>query len=122
MVVDYATLLRAFRKGIRTRRWMKLNPLRRAHFRAALAYSKIKGKIVNPKVLKHVLAVIKRLTSPLRRRIWRAGLEAAYAMRRRFEAKGVFDWCPPAREWLEDPDYVFYLGVSSVNSQWGGGI
>lgn len=121
IAVGYATLLRAFRKGIRSRRWMKLNPLRRAHFRAALAYSKITGRIVNSKVLRHVLAVIKRLTSSLKRRIWQAGLVAAYAARRQFEAKGVFDWCPQARGWLEDLDHIFFLGVNSLNSRWWGG-
>lgn len=122
MSLGYGVLLRAFRRGLRNGTWRKLDPLKKAHFRAAMAYSKITGGIVNSTILKAVLDVIKRLTSPLKRRIWQRGLEAAHAMRGQFEDKGVFSWCPQLRGWLEDLDYIFYLGVSSVNSVWGGGI
>ncbi|MBE0447833.1 MAG: hypothetical protein IBX64_06995 [Actinobacteria bacterium] len=110
-------MFRAIKKGFRNGNWKKLDLLKRAHFRAAIAYAKIKGRIVNSKVLKMVLDVIERLTSSVKRRIWQRGLEAAHAMRRRFE-KGFFDWCPQIRDWLGDPDYIFYLGVSSVNPVW----
>lgn len=120
--LGYGVLLRAFRKGLRNGTWRKLDPLKKAHFRAAMAYSKITGEIVNSTILKAVLDVIKRLTSPLKRMIWQRGLETAHAMRRQFGDKGVFDWCPQLRGWLEDHNYIFYLGVSSVNSMYWGGV
>jgi len=119
--LGYGVLLRAFRRGLRNGTWRKLDPLKKAHFRVSMAYSKIKGKIVNSTVLRVVLDVIEMLTSPLRKEIWRRGLEAASAMRRQFD-EGVFGWCPALRGWLEDHDYIFYLGVSSVNSMYWGGV
>ena len=121
MLIDHATLVRAFRKGLRNGTWKKLDPLKKAYFRAAIAYSKITGKIVNLTVLKAVLGVIKMLTSPLKRRIWQRGLEAACVMRSQFKDKGVFNWCPQLKGWLEDLDYIFYLGVDLVNLAWWGG-
>lgn len=119
--LDYAMFSRAIRRGIRNGRWFKLESEKRALFSAAREFLRIGGKIVRLNLLKDLLRIIKDLTSSVKRRIWQRGLEAAHAMRRQFE-KGFFDWCPQIRDWLEDPDYVFYLGVSSVNSVWGGGI
>ncbi|MCW3134767.1 MAG: hypothetical protein N2V78_10610 [Methanophagales archaeon] len=28
----------------------------------------------------------------------------------------VFEWCPQLKEWLREPDYIFWLGLSASKS------
>lgn len=119
--LDYAKLWRVFRKGIRKNNWRNLRSDEKGLFRAAIAYTKIGGWIKNLNLLRPLHSIIKKLTSSLKRRIWQKGIEKAHEMRRHFEDKGVFDWCPQARGWFKNLYYIFYLGVSSVNSEWWGG-
>jgi len=119
--LDYGVLLRAFRRGIRNGEWHKLGQEKRGLFRCALEFLKKGARIVRTNLVKELLDIIKALTSPLKRTIWQKGLEVANAMRKQLE-EGVFSWCPKLKDWLQDPDYIFYLGVSSVNSMYWGGV
>lgn len=115
MSLKHNILLSVFRKGLRNGTWRRLSPLDKAFFKAAIAYSKLKGRIVNLTVLKKVLGVVEKLISPLKREVWRRGLEIAHYMSRLYEERGVFSWCSRLRYWLSDPEYIFYLGATYVN-------
>jgi len=39
------------------------------------------------------------------------GYAKAVAMLDRGEEKGVFVWAPRLKDWLKDPDYIFWLGA-----------
>ncbi|KXB03945.1 hypothetical protein AKJ47_01410 [candidate division MSBL1 archaeon SCGC-AAA261G05] len=115
--LDYKRLSRVFRKGISNRSWFSLSPVKRALFRAAKGYCRSAGEIASPKLLKALIGIIKKLTSSVKREIYQRGLERAHELRRKYRESDVFDWCPQAKEWLQDMDYIFYLGVSSMNSK-----
>ncbi|KXB02045.1 hypothetical protein AKJ44_01515 [candidate division MSBL1 archaeon SCGC-AAA261F17] len=114
--LTYEKMRRFMREGFRKGNWHDLKSSEKALFRAAKWCIKKGMMIVARTPLKNLLKVIKKLTSTVKRKIWQKGLEKAYKMRRQFEEKGVFEWCPQARDWLQDMDYIFYLGVSSMNS------
>lgn len=118
-MLDYGDLKSAFQKGIRSGSWFDLDSMKKALFRAAKGYLKYGNEIVHMQVLKPLLRIIKKLTSSVKRKIWQKGLEEAYDRRKKFEENDVFEWCPQAREWLQDMDYIFFLGVQSMDSRGG---
>jgi len=54
-----------------------------------------------------------RLTETKGARIFKRGLKKAREMLEKYEENGVFKWAPSWKELLKDPDYIFYLGVTS---------
>lgn len=118
-MIEYERLQDAFRKGIRNEKWFDLEPTKKALFRAAKGFLKTGGEIAELDLLKEILQILKSITSSAKRRIYQRGLERVHELRENYEESGVFDWCPRAREWLEDIDHIFYLGARSMNS--GGG-
>ena len=89
--------------------------MEKAIFKAALAYSRLKSKIVNLTVLKILLDLIGKLVPSLLYLPLQRGLELAHRMSRFYEEKGVFRWCPRLRDWLSDPCYILYLGAIHIN-------
>lgn len=114
--LGYARLSRVFRKGIRNHRWFALSSVEKALLRAAKGYCRKAGEIISPELLKALFGIIKKLTSSVKREIWQKGVERGREMRMQFEESGAFEWCPRMKDWLEDLDYIFYLGLESVNS------
>ncbi|MDF2956351.1 MAG: hypothetical protein OD815_001967, partial [Candidatus Alkanophagales archaeon MCA70_species_2] len=53
-----------------------------------------------------------KLTETVREKIFMRGLERAMEILEKYEERGVFAWAPSVREWLKDPDYIFWLGRS----------
>ncbi len=118
-MIDFKRLHKIFRKGIRNRKWFNLNSTKKALFRAAKGFLKTGGEIVNFDLLKKLLQIVKELTSSVKRKIYQRGLERAHELREKYEENDVFDWCPQARDWLQDMDHIFYLGVESINFRGG---
>jgi hypothetical protein len=46
-------------------------------------------------------------------RIVQRGYEKARALLST-ENRSIFGWAPSLRDWLQEPDYVFWLGASSL--------
>ena len=116
---SYADLQRHWRKGLRNGNWRKLNPLKKGLYMAAMWYAKVngKGKILSGRLVAMLEDIIEKLMETVKVRIFRVGLAKAEDMER--GDKKVFDWAPELREWLRDPDYIFWLGVINFRSTIG---
>jgi hypothetical protein len=106
-------LLTSFRKGLRNGNWRKLDRLEKALFMASLWYSKVQGVIINEKLVRKLSVLVDKLKATSGARVFRRGFEKAVKLLNKGE--GIFAWAPSLREWLKDPDYVFWLGA-------GGGL
>ena len=111
--MKYAELLSFFRKGLRNGNWHRLSHRRKGLYRAVLVYIRVKGEIVNSKLAAMVLSIIGKLTETRRLRILKAGQEKANRILSTYGENGVFEWCPQLKEWLKEPDYIFWLGLSA---------
>ena len=77
-----------------------------------MGYAKSGGSIVNGIMLvETLLRLIERLKETKGMRIFERGFKNAVKMLEQGEEKGVFAWAPQLREWLRDPDYIFWLGT-----------
>ena len=81
-------------------------------YRAALTYTKIKGKIVNDTLVTMLLKLIDRLRETIMIKILRAGLNRAKMMREEFKENNVYSWCPQAESWLSNSAYISWLGLT----------
>ena len=109
----YAELRLYFRKGLRNGNWHRLSYREKVLYRAVLCYAKVRDKIVNAKLGAMVLRIVETLMETVGLRILKAGREEGNRILSSYEEKGVFNWCPELREWLENPDYLFWLGMSA---------
>ena len=109
--VTYADLSAIFKKGLRNGNWRKLNSLDKALYRAALWYMKHRWSIVNTALVEKLSALIERLKETKGMRIFKRGFKKAVEMLETGEENGVFVWAPRLKDWLKDPDYIFWLGT-----------
>lgn len=109
---QYLELRASFRKGVRNGNWRRLSRLEKALVMTSIAYSKTHGRIVNPQLLQKLADLVARLKSTRGTRILQRGYEKARALLG--TGSGIFDWAPSLRAWLQEPDYVFWLGASSL--------
>ena len=61
-----------------------------------------------------VLRIVETLRETPGLRILKAGNEESERILSTAEKKGAFRWCPQLMDWLENPDYLFRLGMSAV--------
>ena len=110
----YAELLSYFRKELRSGNWHRLSYLEKGLYRAVLFYTRVKCEIVNSKLAAMVLSIIEKVTENTGFRILKAGRGEAKRMLSTYEGKGAFVWCPELKEWLREPDYILWLGLSAL--------
>ena len=72
--------------------------------------------------MRKLSALMDKLKETRGARVFKRGFEKAVELLNKGES--IFVWAPSLREWLKDPDYVFWLGaggltivISSMNSQ-----
>jgi len=109
--ITYKELFASLKKGLRNRNWRRLNLLDKALYRAAVWYAKHNGSIVNGMLVKRLLELVEELKETKGVRIFKRGLEKATAMLKRGENNSVFMRAPRLKEWLKDPNYIFWLGT-----------
>ena len=80
MGFSYTELLNLFRKGLRNGGWRRLDRLEKAFYRATLWYAKVKGEILNSKIISMLLGIAEKLRETLNVKIFRVGLERAGKM------------------------------------------
>jgi hypothetical protein len=114
LLMRYAELLSHFRKGMRNGNWRRLNYLEKGLYRTVLFYTRVRGEIVNAKLAVMIRGIVAKLTETRGLRILKAGHEEAKRMFSTCSENGVFEWCPELKEWLREPDYVFWLGASTA--------
>ena len=110
-MLSYEELFTGFRKGMRNGNWKWLGFLDKALYRAAMWYVKHGGCIANELLLKNLSILVERLKETKGMRIFKRGFKRALEMLDKGEEKGIFVWAPRLRNWLSDPDYVFWLGT-----------
>ena len=108
----YKELLTSFRKGLRNGNWRKLRRLEKALYQASLWYSRIRGAIINEKLVGMLSVLLDKLKETPGARIFKRGYKKAVELLNKGE--GIFAWAPSLREWLKDPDYVFWLGAGGL--------
>lgn len=114
--ITYPCLERIWRRSRRNRNWAKLSPVERGLFRCALWVAKVRGKISNMRLMVQLMRIVLKLVETIRSRIVKAGRIRATKMFQEYgKPGGVFNWAPRMREWLNDPRYLWYLGVMEVN-------
>ena len=57
-------------------------------------------------------ALVDKLKATSGARVFKRGYEKAVALLNKGET--IFAWAPSLREWLKDPDYVFWLGAGGL--------
>jgi hypothetical protein len=110
-LLTYDRLLQCFRKGVRTKTWRRLHHLAKALFRAALDYLQRGGRILHESLLVKLERVVEQLTETRAQRIVKRGLAKAAALLSGIK-NGSSGWLFALQAWLQDPDYVFWLGRS----------
>ena len=112
--ITYEGLHTSLRKGIRNGNWRKLRFLDKALYRAAIGYAKYGRSIVNRMLVEKLLGLIERLKETKGMRIFKRGFKKAVEMLEKGEEnfEGVFAWAPRLKDWLRDPDYIFWLGTN----------
>ncbi|KAF5417441.1 MAG: hypothetical protein C5S38_01745 [Candidatus Methanophagaceae archaeon] len=109
--LSYKDLRTNFKKGLRNGNWRRQRFLDEALFRAAMWYAKNGGSIVNGLLMAKILALVGWLKETRGTRIFKRGFVKASEMLNRSEEDGVFVWAPRLKDWLKDPDYVFWRGM-----------
>jgi len=112
--LTYKELFTNFKKGLRNGNWRKLRFLDKALYRAAMGYARYGRSIVNGKLVDKLLGFIERLKETKGMRIFKRGFKRAAEMLEKGEEnfEGVFVWAPRLKDWLKDPDYIFWLGTN----------
>ena len=105
-------LLTSFRKGLRNGNWKRLSRLGNALFMASLWYSRVQGAIINERLVGMLSVLVDKLKATSGARIFKRGFEKAVELLNKGES--IFAWAPSLREWLKDPDYVFWLGAGGL--------
>lgn len=108
----YKELLRDFRKGLRNGNWRKLRRLEKALYMASLWYSRVQGAIMNEMLVSKLSTLVEKLKETKGARIFKRGYEKAVALLEKGDS--IFAWAPSFKEWLKDPDYVFWLGTGGL--------
>jgi len=116
-MLTFNNLVQVQKKGFRNGSWRKLSILDRSFFRASICYAKLKGMIVSRKLLAELGSIIRELTSTLGMSIFRSGLLTARSMLAIFEEERVFNWASEVKDWLEDPNFIFWLGLNQWESE-----
>lgn len=113
--LNYSDLLGYWRRGFRNGNWRGLSMVEKAFYRASMWFARVHGWIVSARVVGQLVGIVEKLKSTIGKRILRSGLVRSKEMCTHYEGRGIFRWLPRLREWLIDPDYVFWLGLTQVS-------
>ena len=81
---------------------------------ASLGYSRVQSAIINEMVVGMLSVLIEKLKATSGARVFKRGYEKAVELLSKGES--VFAWAPSLREWLKEPDYIFWLGAGGLRS------
>jgi hypothetical protein len=109
--ITYEELLARLKKGQRNGNWRKRNFSGKVLYRALLWYVKRSGSIVNGMLVEKLLALVDRLKETRGMHIFKRGFKKAAVMLGKSEESAVFTWAHRLKNWLKDPDYIFWLGT-----------
>ena len=110
-MLSYEDLFTNFKKGVRNGNWKRLRFVDKALYRAAMWYVKHGGSIVSEMLAENLSALVERLKETKGMRIFRRGFRKAIEILDKGEEKEIFVWAPRLKDWLKEPDYIFWLGT-----------
>jgi len=79
---------------------------------ASLWYSRVQGAIMNETLVGMLSVLVDKLKATSGARVFKRGYNKAVELLNKGET--IFAWAPSLREWLKDPDYVFWLGAGGL--------
>jgi hypothetical protein len=111
---SYASFLRVRLKALRKGSWRRLNGFEKALFKASMQLARMRGKIVNPLLVRTVETIFSKLVQTPIAVITRLGRKQAFRLLQLYEKNGLLKQAPSVRSWLKDPEYVLWLGVKQL--------
>jgi hypothetical protein len=106
-VISHKDLLSIWNRCLRNGSLRKLSKIEKAFLRASIVYSKIKGKIINEKLIEKIESIINKIGKSLKEKIFERGLEKAWIM-----LKGkTYKIFPIVRKWINEDEYIIWLGT-----------
>lgn len=111
--MSHSYLTHFWKKGFRNGNWRKLDRIEKALYMASLSLAKMRGRIVNLRLILELRGIIDKLRETAGDRLMRTSYQRAMELYGRFAAIGLFEWAPQVRSWFNDPSYVFWLGLCS---------
>ena len=103
------------RKGFRNGNWRKLNRIERALYMASLSLAKMRGRIVNSRLILELRRIMGKLRETAGERLMMTAYQRAMRLYERFKTIGLFEWAPQARSWFNDPNYISWLGLGFID-------
>ncbi|MDI6811238.1 MAG: hypothetical protein QMD80_06155 [archaeon] len=112
-LLSYHDLVTSFKKGLGNGNWRHLNIIDKALYRAAMEYAKHshRGCVVNGTLVEKLVVLIEKLKETSGMRIFKRGFDKAVELLEKGVENGVFVWAPRLKDWLKEPDYIFWLGT-----------
>ena len=114
--LSYGALRSCQIRGMRNGNWRLLTGLQRGFYRACMAYARFREAIVNPKMVGFLRELIEKLRSTMRTRALKVAIEEVHRVAPIYFRAGVFKWAPQLMAWLDDEGYMFWLGITKLNS------
>jgi hypothetical protein len=107
--LSFSDLSRFYKSCLRRGLWNNLSAIDKAFYIACMKLSKIK-KIINKEIIESVISIMKKLDS-FKEKIMKKGKEVAEALLKSKTATMI----PAIKDWLKDPNYIFWLGLTYSN-------
>ena len=112
-LLSYTDLFTSFKKGLGNGNWRHLKIIDKAFYRAAMEYAKQNERrcVVNGTLVAKLVGLIEKLKETRGMRIFKRGFDKAAELLEKSVENNVFVWAPRLKDWLRDPDYIFWLGT-----------
>jgi hypothetical protein len=107
--LSFSNLSRFYKSCLRRGSWNNLSAMDKAFYIACLKLSKIK-KIINKEIIEAVISIMKKINS-FKEKIMKKGKEVAEMLLKSKTAMMI----PKIKDWLKDPNYIFWLGLTYSN-------
>jgi len=111
--LSYHSLSSFWKKGFRNGNWKKLSKIEKALYIASLSLARMRGKIVNSRLILELQKIIGKLRETAGGRLMMGAYQRAMKLYERFLTIGLFEWAPQVRAWFNDPSYVLWIGLCS---------
>ena len=108
--MSYGELRATLEKSYRNGNWRRLGFFERALYRAGLDLARLRGRIVNKRLLSLLRGIMGKMLRKFSDKALELGRMRAEELKRIFRRNGVFSWCPLVRRLLEEKDYILWLG------------
>jgi hypothetical protein len=112
----YSHLRFVFRKAMVRGVFRKLRQEDRALYKCALWVAKKRGRLRSMKLIRQVASIVIRLLSTFRAQVIAAGRARANRLIACLTANGFSKWAPEVFGWLNNKQFILYLGVLEANA------